>query len=98
MSKKYVTAVYDCKAEVYTPPMCNATKGEAIRSFSDAVNNRDSQLNLHPEDFTLYQIGLYDVHSGSFDCLTEPVYIGRASEFVRQLSIPESSQVDFTKE
>lgn len=57
-------AIYDGKGEFYTPPLAFKTTGEAIRAFSDTVNERGHQMNRHPEDYTLFQIGTYDDAKG----------------------------------
>ena len=64
MQKLYV--LYDCKSETYTAPTVNPARGQALRSFSDAVNGKDqpSVLSQHPQDFTLFEIGEYDINTG----------------------------------
>lgn len=60
--KLYV--VYDSKSETYTAPTVNPARGQAIRSFADAVNSGHGVLSQHPADFTLFEIGDYDIHTG----------------------------------
>ena len=63
MQKLYV--LFDSKSETYTAPTLNPARGQALRSFSDGVNANDgNMLSKHPEDFTLFEIGEYDIHSG----------------------------------
>lgn len=65
MQKLYV--LYDSKSETYTAPTLNPARGQALRSFSDAVNdvsNKNNVLASHPEDFTLFEIGTYDISTG----------------------------------
>lgn len=57
-------AVYDSKGEVYTPPFCMKTEGQAIRSFIETVNDKTSQIGKYPEDFTLFEIGVFDDEKG----------------------------------
>lgn len=56
--------IYDKKAEEMIGGVFLArTKGEAIRMFSDGVNQAGEQrsvVQLHPEDFQLVQVGLLD--------------------------------------
>ena len=58
--------LYDIKSETYTAPTVNPTRAQAIRSFGDAVNNKNqpSVLTDHPEDFTLFEIGEFDIRTG----------------------------------
>jgi len=58
---KLVCAVYDSVSKVYANPFCALSKGDAIRSFSNAVNDKNmGDLNKHPKDFLLYLLGSFD--------------------------------------
>ncbi|WNK12398.1 MAG: nonstructural protein [Microvirus sp.] len=60
--RQVIVSVRDAKADIFGRPFFVQTAGVAIRSFSDEVNREgtDNQFNTHPEDFSLYEIGLYD--------------------------------------
>ena len=62
MQKLYY--VYDVKSETYTAPTVNPARGQAIRSFSDAVNGGQGVISEHPGDFTLFEIGDFDPYTG----------------------------------
>lgn len=62
MQKLYI--VFDSKSETYTSPTVNPARGQALRSFGDAVNSGQGVLSQHPEDFTLFEIGDYDTSTG----------------------------------
>lgn len=67
--KYVVLSIRDRGADVFGTPYCSASVGQAIRAFGDEVN-RDAPENLlakHPDDFDLYQIGLFDDASGRFE-------------------------------
>lgn len=66
--KFIVCSVRDRQVDSFAQPMFFVAMGQAIRSFSDAVNGNDksSNLCLHPDDFDLYQLGIYDDEEGSF--------------------------------
>lgn len=53
-------AVFDDKAKAYLPPFVVPEVGQAVRSFSDAVNMKDHQFNRHPSDYTLFLIADFD--------------------------------------
>lgn len=73
-----VICTRDIKANVYSQPMFVAHIGQAIRSFGDACQKKDTDpnniLGNHPEDFELVQIGEFDDELGCFltydDCPT----------------------------
>lgn len=62
--KQKMYVIYDSKSETYTAPTVNPARGQAIRSFADAVNGGEGVLAAHPADFTLFEIGEYDVLNG----------------------------------
>ena len=62
--QKFVYTVYDSKAEVYGMPVYHEARGEALRAFSDAINGEAGLLSMHPEDFTLFEIGRYNQKTG----------------------------------
>lgn len=72
--------VYDNKVESYLRPFFCMTNGEAIRSFTDAVNDPTSAFHKHPADFTLFQIGVYDDTHGVLKA-SDPVNLGCAIEY-----------------
>ena len=73
--------VYDSKSESFTPPMANRTRGEAIRGFTDEVNNPNSMLNKHPEDYTLFELAEWDNSTGQIIPLDTPLSCGLAIEY-----------------
>lgn len=78
-----VFAIRDAKTEAFMRPFFVPTNGVAIRSFSDEVNNRESELAKHPEDYALFELGVFDDSNGSFDLLEQPKSLGLALEFVK---------------
>lgn len=61
-----MVTVRDVKSEVYMRPWFAQTAGAAIRAFSDEVlrDASDNTLSRHPEDYALYEIGLFDDNEG----------------------------------
>lgn len=87
MMKYY--AVYDSKVNVYEQPFPMRTRGEALRSWVDIVNDNKTKFNKHPEDFTLMELGEYDEEKGVFlNNHTGPVSIGVALEFLKREEAP----------
>lgn len=79
--KKLIYAVYDSKVEIYEQPFFLRTKGEAIRSWQKVTNDQQTKFYEHPEDYTLFELGVYDEETGSFQNHKTPVSIGVAIEF-----------------
>jgi hypothetical protein len=79
--KHTVFTVYDSKSEAYLQPFFLQTKGQAVRAFTDSVNDPQHQFCRHPEDYTLFELGEYDDFKGSFKIHKTPQVIGKALEF-----------------
>lgn len=94
--KYNVFSCFDSKAGYYSKPMFCKSKGEAIRSFSDEANNRESYLYLHSEDFVLFELGTFDDVDGKFELLNTPMPIGKACEFRKSsvVSLPSQNGED----
>lgn len=65
-----VLAVRDRALNAFMQPLFTPAVGVAIRSFSDEVNRQDSPMFSHPEDYDLYDIGLYDDEAGQLQPAT----------------------------
>lgn len=79
---KGIFSIYDVKARTYSSPMLFVHKGEAIRVFSDIVKDPKSTVSKHPEDYKLYYLGVFDVHSGQFSAKENPEFMNNATDFL----------------
>lgn len=79
MLKKIFT-VFDHAAEAYLQPFFLDTAGQAIRTFTEAVNDPNHPFGKYPKDYTLFHIGTYDESNGHFDSIT-PQPMGNALEY-----------------
>lgn len=79
--KLAVCAVYDSAAECFGRPFFVAGKGVAIRSFRDEVNNKESTMYAHPDDYTLYYFGEFDDSMGQFHT-AEPAQLLRGKDCI----------------
>ena len=61
-----IISVKDTAAAAFGRPIFVPTAAVAIRSFRDEVNRKDSTDDMarHPDDFELYQIGVFDDSTG----------------------------------
>lgn len=79
ISKIY--AIYDSKLEAYMQPFFMQSKGQAVRAFTDTVNDDKTQFWKHPEDFTLFELGEYDDSTGKVSSYTTNISLGVALEY-----------------
>lgn len=59
-------SIFDNKALQYHSPFFASTNGAAVRSFTDAANDLNTNIGRHPSDFVLYCVGTYDDAKGQF--------------------------------
>jgi len=61
-----IVSVKDRAVDAYNRPFYVPTIGAAIRSFTDEVNRNESEMQAHPEDYDLYDMGTFDDQTGTF--------------------------------
>lgn len=76
--KTKMFAIYDGKCKAYRFPHENLHAGAAIRDFQDKAASKDNTIGLHPEDFTLYEVGEYDDSNGQLSAHKNLVNLGTA--------------------
>ncbi len=57
--KLKIFSIYDAKAKAYLPPFFLPNEAMAIRTFKDCCNSDQHQFGAHPEDYTLFEIGIF---------------------------------------
>lgn len=80
-----IFSVRDLKAEAYLQPFFSANTNTATRAFQDACRQADSPFAKHPEDYMLFELGLFDDVSGEVESIT-PKALGIGTEFLASLS------------
>lgn len=77
-----INSIRDSKAEAWLTPMFFQSNAQALRSFSDAANDKNLPIGLHPEDYTLFQLGTWDERKGEMERLEAPKAIALGSNLV----------------
>lgn len=80
----YVMAVYDSKAGVHSVPYYSITLGIAIRAFREAANTLDHPVCKYPEDYSLFELGMWNDETAVFTPLREPKNLGLAATYKKQ--------------
>lgn len=65
--KHVIVSIYDTKGKTHNPPFFQRTVGEAERTFTKIVNDKNSIINQYPADFVLNWIGEFDDDNGSIE-------------------------------
>lgn len=77
---KNLYAMFDKQANAYMAPIHLETDAEAIRLFTTWVNedNKQSNVSLYPEHFSLWRLGSYDTASGNLNTDQKELITGNA--------------------
>jgi hypothetical protein len=79
-----IFAIYDSKSEIYNKPFFAPTAGAAIRDFELAINNEDSMLAKYPDDYTLFEVGVYEDTTCEIRAYDAKISLGSANEYKKQ--------------
>lgn len=79
-----IFSVYDSKVEAYIAPFYGLTIGSALRDFEVQCNDAASNFNRHPEDYTIFHLGSFEMSTGKFEILPTPHSLGLAITFIHQ--------------
>ena len=74
-----VCSVFDSASSLFGRPFYVAATGQAIRSFTDEINNKESELGKHPSDYELFCLCTFDDNKG--------VFRGEATRLVRGVDV-----------
>lgn len=87
--------VYDSKTKAFITPFFNITTESATRTFSNASNDKEHQFGRNPEDYTLFEIGIYDDETAKITPLQTPLSLGLAVEYakIESASVPRQTEL-----
>lgn len=83
--KLVIVAIRDSAANAFGRPNFVPALGAAVRGFGDEVNRRaeDNPLHAHPEDFEMFELGMFDDETAEFVLHEKPRPVARAKDLVR---------------
>lgn len=74
--------IYDSKAFAYLPPFYLHKEEMAQRAFGECVNSKEHQFGKHPQDYTLFKVGVFDDETAV--CVTfAPESLGNGLEHLK---------------
>lgn len=59
-----VYSIFDTKAKVYQKPFFLMNDDVCIRAVKQAVNDVNTEIHHNPEDFIVFQVGMFDDQTG----------------------------------
>lgn len=83
-----VFAIYDSKACAYLLPFFSPNRAVAMRSFTRAVSDEQSDFHRFAGDYTLFELGEYDEDQGIISMNENGLQIvAMASEILARLGL-----------
>lgn len=76
-------SVRDSASQAFGRPFYAPHAGVALRSFGDECNNPESDFNHHPEDYELFELGVFDDSDASFEIYSKPKPLGVGKQFLK---------------
>lgn len=62
--KHLAYSVFDSKTLLFSKPFYALSEAQALRSFADLGRSEDTDPGRHPEDYSLFHVGVYDDQTG----------------------------------
>lgn len=91
-----IYAIRDEKCEYYINTIQETPRNEpdVIRSFTEALTNKQSKLGKNPEDYSIYLIATFNDNTGQYKNIIPVKSIIRGSElYVQNTEIKNNGQI-----
>lgn len=75
-------SIYDSKAEAFVQPFFSPTNGMAIRSFTSAANDPNTDIHRYAGDYTLFLIGSFEPTNAKLEPEKTPINLGLAQQYL----------------
>ena len=94
-----IFCVYDNKSKAYLNPWFLPNAEMAKRSFADSVNASDrNPISLHPEDYVLYEVGVFDSDSGIIQHVDPHVNHGTGISFYQEKQLAAQDLLEYLQQ
>lgn len=80
---KQIFTIFDSATQAYMIPFFDLHEGSARRQFGDLVNDPEHPFSKHPDDYTLYFIGIYNEDTGHVEA-HDPKSLGNGIEYMNK--------------
>lgn len=95
---KHCYSIFDKATKTYLPPFTETTENAAIRQFAMSVNHVGGFINQYPGDYSLFQVGTYDDHTGALFPAKPVMFIIEAVKLVKEDPSPAPRRDTILKE
>lgn len=77
---KNIYVIYDATAQLFHTPFYMNDDNVCRRSMKDIVNDPNSEVHRHPEDFSVWLLGTYNPTNANIELLAEQTKLCEFSE------------------
>lgn len=98
MSLLRLYSLFDVGVGAYLRPFWSDHKENAIRAFRKLINDKSSPDNMpaqHPEQFCLFELGVFDPQSGKFIQHENNLSLGLGIEYLDGNTMGQTSPREF---
>lgn len=92
-----VYTIFDSAVGAYHRPFYCHGPGEAIRNFTLAAKDPQCTIFQSPADYTLFELGEWDDHTGIFQMYQAHKSLGKALEFISGQGVDQDGQFSSEK-
>lgn len=85
VAKHKVFCFKDDKSMTYGPPFIEQNRGMVIRSIQEQLPQKQAIWAKHPMDFTLFELGEYDIRTGVVEMYETKTAVGLVQDFKSSL-------------
>lgn len=87
--KKEIYAIYDVKAEMYSQPVFVINEKVLLRDCYQMLQ-QDTAYAHHPEDYSIYHLGVWEDTTGQIDLTAEPKFMYKFRDLQNHLEASEN--------
>lgn len=82
MQNLQIFSVLDVKSKLYAQPFFLQNEDVALRVFTNAANDKSSEIYQNPSDYQLYCIGSFNIETGLITSNEIPTLLTSASSLI----------------
>lgn len=79
-----VYTIYDSAAKAFGRPFFFQADGQAIRTFTDMREDKESDIGKHPEDYSLLRVGRWDDQTATLHA-EQPTKLGSPTTELKEV-------------
>lgn len=65
--KLFAYSIFDMASGAYMRPFFLPQDAQALRTFTDIATDAEHEIGKHPEDYSLFRLGIFDDNKGTLE-------------------------------